>query len=323
MIGYDYWTEHVIRFTKEFGAALEIDHCELTVSDYSQNYPQEIFSVIQMPTHYLVFLNLHANLILSNQNLFKDIGNFENEKLNKENFNVRNYLLDIKTFLETNKDFWDTFPNDERRNKYAGLLRDLMTYFTIYHEIGHIRQKNYPAQTIRQEIGVTENKEETKWAEQIEEVDADIFAIKFLWRTVFYNFHQFRPNSTLTSTKELLSLSLYSTFLFFYLSDNDEELNNPLKEHPHPIVRFSIVADDLQKIVELNELCNKQDFNKIVQSVLREFDSTLTYHFKSTDNKSYYDKFYSPEVAKVRSKLQTCISLDPSLNFNRPYTLSQ
>jgi hypothetical protein len=113
----------------------------------------------------------------------------------------------------------------------------------------------------------------------------------------------------------LLSISLYSTFLFFYLSNNDEELNNPFKEHPHPIVRFSIIANVLQEIVELNELCNKQDFNQIVQSVLHEFDNTLTCHFNSTDNKYYYDKFDTSEVSKVRSILQYCISQNPALNL--------
>lgn len=321
MQDYNYWIEHVRRFTETYGPALEIDDCVLRISDYGFDSPQVGYTCIQMPIQYLEFLNLHTNLILSNQNLFKDIGNSENEKLNKENFNDKNYPVNIKMFLEINKHFWNTIPFDNQRKYYAGLLRDLITSFAIYHEIGHIRQKSYNGYNVTEEVGAFEIKEETKWAEQAEEIDADIFAINFVWRNIFYNFHQFPNNSPFKSTRELLCLSLYSSFLFFYLSNNDDKLYDPLKEHPHPIVRSRVIGNFLQKIVELNELCNKEEFNQIVHSVLHQFDSTLKYHFNSTDNKTYYTKYFSRDVFKAMSKLQEYFSQNAALNTNRPYTI--
>lgn len=314
MKDYNYWIEHVQKFIEEFGSNLGIDYCELRIDDFIQNYPQEIFSVIQMPNHYLYFLNLHSNMILCNKNLCKGIGRHENEDLDTEDFDVRNYILNIREFLERKKNFYYKVPNDERRKEYAALLRDLMTLFTIYHEIGHVRQRNHSQKL----DGQDSNEAQDNWTSQAEEIDADVFAIDYVWRTVFNNFHQFKPNSTLATTTELLSLALYSTFIFFYLSNNDEELNIEKKKHPHPIVRFSIISHVLQQIVQINELCKNEDFDRIVESVLRDFDLTLTYHFNSDDNSTYFNRFFDPENRKVRERLGIAISQNPALYVNTP-----
>jgi hypothetical protein len=321
MSGYDTWIEHVNIFKEKFGADLEIYCCELRIEDFPQNYPQEVFSVIQMPIHYLFFLNLHSNLILCNQNIFRKIGTPDNENLNHENFSVQDYIFNIKKFLETHINSCQQVPIDNRRKYHAGLLRDMMTYFSIYHEIGHIRQKNFSYNLEDNESEVDLN-DDLKWQDQAEEIDADIFGIKFLWRTVFYNFHQLQDNNTLITSRELITLSLYSTFLFFYLSNNDEALNNPLKKHPHPIVRFSIISKELQPILELNEFCDKKEFEFIIQTVLHEFDTTLDFHFHSANKNEYYKKFFDPSIAEVEKEIKNHMIRNPSLNINRPYILN-
>jgi hypothetical protein len=319
MVNYNYWSDHVKKFKEEFGVKLGIEYCELNISEYTQKYPQVIFSVIRMPIYYLNFIDFHSNMILSNSNIFKSIGNAKVEIIHKGNFDTEYLPLKFYNLRSNNTNFSDTIPVDHRRKKFAGLLRDIITFFAIYHEIGHIRQESYSP---TQEIGYTEKKCPTIFEKQAAEIDADVFAINFLWETVFNNYHKFLPNGTLNNVNELIELSLYSTFLFFYLSNNDDELNNPQKEHPHPIIRFSIISNFLETIVLSNELCGNSDFNKILQSVKQEFDYTLTYHFNVVENHKYYSRFDDSEIPEIRSRLQEYSSKNPALNFNRPYTLN-
>ena len=264
MPDYSYWEQHVEKFNEEFGRQLAIDYCSLSISnDYTQNSPRVIFGKIFMPTQYLDLLNGHCNLILCNQNpVSKYSGNYKQESLDEENFDMPDYTLPVEEFR--NKylppNIITNLPIDNRRKKIAGLLRDLITAFAIYHEIGHVRQQKFSKS---QEVGVEQSNDE-KWNDQAQEIDADIFGINWLWRIVFYNFNQFQPNESFHSNKELLELALYSTFLFFYLSNNETAINNPFGEHPHPIVRFDIISIFLKQIVTSNDLftINEDEFKK-------------------------------------------------------------
>ena len=207
---------------------------------------------------------------------------------------------------------------------FAHMLSLLLNSFVIYHELGHVRQLNYNqnSEEVNVEFEVNDGNR-LKWEEQSMEVDADIFALNFLWGDVFYNVNNFQLTQAFTDKKELLLLASYAIFLFFYISNNSNQLNNPYKDHPHPIVRFSIVANFLQELSLTNKLfVSEREFKNFIQTVLQEFDQTLTFHFGLTQNNLYYQLFSDTAVKEARLELQGYVQKYPALNLNRPYTLS-
>jgi hypothetical protein len=81
--------------------------------------------------------------------------------------------------------------------------------------------------------------------------------------------------------------------------------------------------DFIQEKCILNEkIENKEEFSKLMQTVIKDFDSTLYYHFGLSDNHFYFDRFENPDVKKATSIIIEYIQKDKSLNFNRPYDLA-
>lgn len=318
MVDYSYWEKYVGKFQEKFGSKLEID-CSLNISsNYFANIPKIGFGSILMPTQYLDLLNGHCNWILSNRNLFQSIGNYENEDVVQENFPEIDYNLSAEDFKIKYLpfSFCNKLPFDHRRRKIAAMLRDLTTYFALHHELGHARQNNYKTPS---EVSHGQNQGEM-WDKQAMEVDADIFGINWLWKIVFNNFYPFKSNGTFKTKNELLEICLYSTFLFFELSNNNKALSNPFYTHPHPAVRFKIVSAFIEDIVVKNFL-TKEAFYKTTQTVIKEFDKTRIYHFGKSEPNDYYDKFKSTEMIEVISVIEKYLKMDLSLNCNRLYSI--
>lgn len=310
---YSYWIAHIERFKKQFGTQLEID-CGLTISEDSfHNIPSIGYGHILMPSQYLDLLNVHCNLILSNKNLFHSIGNPKNENLSRNSFEPIDYSLSSEEFR--NKylpfSFYNRIPTDGRRQKIAAVLRDLITYFAIHHELGHARQKSHQI-TLEISFGKIQNE---MWDKQAKEVDADIFGINWLWRLIFKNYYPFISNETFNTKSEVLEICLYSTLLFFELSNEDSHLPAPdaFRSHPHPIIRLEIVSAFIEDIVTKNFL-TKVEFYKVKQIVFKEFYKTCSYHFGKKIR-----KFQSDEIKKIISILEKYLKADLSLNCNRPY----
>lgn len=327
MPDFNYLIAYLEKFIAKFGKSLDIEQCELRITDYTFKSPQASSYAILIPQQFFQLLKLNSNLILRNRNIFKSVGNCEIENLNHEKFLLNDFTFTIDEFLDINKlpgSIYEETPADNRRKNFAHMLSLFLNSFVVYHELGHVRQLNYSpnSQKVNIEFEVQEENQ-LKWVEQASEVDADVFALNFLWGDVFYNVNNFKPNDTFSSPKELLLLASYAIFLFFYVSNNSNQLNNPHKDHPHPIVRFSILANFLQELSLTNGLfANDREFNDFIQTVLQEFDNTLTHHFNLSENNLYYKLFSDPTVKEVKGIIQEYIQKDPSLNFNRPYTLS-
>ena len=319
MVEYSYWEKYVGKFQKTFGSKLEIDNCSLNISaEYYRNVPIISFGNILMPTQYLDLLNGHCNWILSNQNIFHGIGNYENEDVLQKNFEEIDYNLSAEDFRINyfSPRFCNKLPFDDRRRKIAAMLRDLVTYFAIYHELGHARQNSYKKSS---EISYGQNKS-VMWDKQAMEVDADMFGINWLWRLVFNNFHTFTSNETFKTKIEVLEICLYSTLLFFELSSNSKILSDPFNTHPNPTVRFKILSAFIENIVVKNFL-TKEEFYQTTETVLKEFDKTRVYHFGESDPHDYYNKSKSTEMIAVISVLENYLKADLSLNCNRPYSV--
>ena len=321
-----YIAHHIHRIINKYGINLEIEHCEVKIDEYSFNSPQALSYGIQVPKQYLDFINLNCNLIFCNQNIFKNIGDSKNEKIDKGNFAMDNHTLTIHQFINLNKslpELIDALPIDLKRRNYAVMLRHMISSFIIYHELGHVRQLNSKQRTLEiiVEYG-SKSDGNLKWEEQAMETDADVFAINWFGNDLFQNYNKFIPNAAFYTKEEILILAMYSIFLFFYLSNTSEEINNPQRIHPHPIIRFEVVINYLQEIALKNELVkDKQEFGKLIQKVLHEFDKTLTCHFDLPDNKTYFKRFDDPVIPQIKSVLKKYIQDDPTLNFNRPYSL--
>lgn len=314
---YSYWIDDIKKFKEHFSERFDIPHCQLDIRhDYLRNIPAISCGIIQMPTQYLELLNVHCNLILSNRNIFRNIGNYSAEKLNEEKYEIPDYNLfpedfKIKYLFKDNS----ITPIDKQRKKVAALLRDLISYFALYHEIGHARQLAYIP---RDETGHEENQADN-WENQAMEVDADIFAINWLWRTTLLNYHNFAPNAAVQTRQELIGLALYSTFLLFILSNNNEPLINQDKKHPHPIVRIEILSIFIQKIL-LSNILTKEEFGEVIRTLLIELKKTLTFHF-DLNHRDYFDKFYADELKEVKIIIQAHLEKNPALNRNRPYNV--
>ncbi|HEV8051929.1 MAG TPA: hypothetical protein VGP47_05495 [Parachlamydiaceae bacterium] len=301
-----------------------VENCQLRISDYSFKSPQAGSYIIQIPMQYLNLIKLNCILILRNKNIFKAFGNSEAETLNKESFLFKDYTLSLNDFLTINN-LTDTIckfqPLDNKRQNIAEFIGMLINSFILYHELGHVRQLNFISNSEVLEVEFKELRDNRKkWREQAAEVDADIFAIHFIWGDVFSNLRNFNSNAIYDSREELLILALYSVFLFFYLSNTSNNIRDRTSEHPHPIVRFSIVSNFLQELTLKNSIVDSNiAFNKIVQIALRELDSTLKYHFNISESKLYYKKFIDPSITIEKSIMQHFIARDETLNFNRPY----
>lgn len=124
------------------------------------------------PPQYLDLLNAYCNLILCNRNLFQNIGDYNKEDLNQERFEVPDYTLSVENF--TNKYLSHTnnkLPIDDRHRKVAGLLRNIITYYIVYHELGHARQNSFNG---LQEVAHEQSQKE-RWENQAIEVFPTIF----------------------------------------------------------------------------------------------------------------------------------------------------
>lgn len=326
MADFYYLVDYIIKFIAKFGKSLNIEQCELRITDYSFKSPQASSYAILIPQQFFQLLKLNSNLIFRNRNIFRAVGNCEIENLNHENFLLKDFTFTLDEFLHINKlpnSIYEETPTDEKRKNSAHMLSLFLNSFVVYHELGHVRQLNYIQNS--QEINIEfeiKKENQLKWREQAMEVDADVFALNFLWGDVFYNVKNFKVNDTFSSPKELLLLASYAIFLFFYISNNSHQLNNPYKDHPHPIVRFSILSNYLQELTMTNQLfANNHEFNNFIQTVLKEFDNTLTYHFNLSENSVYYNLFSHPSVREAKEIIQEYIKKDPSLNIHRPYSL--
>ena len=317
-VDYSYWIQHIKSFKEHFGEKLEINDCDLQIDECSSsNIPGIMFGSIIMPPQYLNLLNLNCNLILCNRNLFQNFGDYNNECLDKENYEIPDYTLsahDFNTKYLSEIHNRDRVPHDERRRKVAALLSDMIIYFALYHELGHARQVAYAP---LQESSVMDIHSD-KWSNQAIEVDADIFAINWLWRTVLLNYHNFNPNEAVNNRNELVELALYSTFLLYVLSNNNSPLLKPYDKYPHPIVRFEITTIFLKDIL-LSNIFTNEEFEKVIKKVIPELDKTLAFHFGIVNRREYYNKFKSQELNKMKLIIQEHLEKNPALNRNRPY----
>ena len=146
------------------------------------------------------------------------------------------------------------------------------------------------------------------------------FGINFLWEVVFYNFSQFKPDGIFETRNELVELTLYSIFLFFFLSNNSEALINPYSSHPHPRVRFECILIFTEKIVVSN-FFSIDELYKAVEKVFHEFNNTFAFNFGQVNRKDYYRTHESTEIIRVVKKiLQNYLDRDKSLNYHRRYS---
>lgn len=313
---YNYWNQDIENFKECFAEGFGIPHCDIEIRDnYLSNIPGISFGIIQMPSQYLKLLDLHCNLILSNQNLFQNIGDYRSEKLNQEKYEIPNYFLDTESFntkylLNIN----EVIPNDEKRGKIAALIRDLITYFALYHEIGHARQNAYVS---NDEAGYKETQVD-KWELQAMEVDADIFAINWLCRTTIRNYYKITPDASSYYTRqELITIALYSVFFLFVLSDNNNPVVDPDANYPHPVVRFEIVLIFMKDIF-LDNILTTDEFKEVREIVVPELAKTLTFHF-GLDYRDYFNKFKSEEMQEAKIMIDANLKKNPAFNYNRPY----
>jgi hypothetical protein len=312
---YNYWNQDIKKFKERFAEGFDIPHCDIEIGDdYLRNIPAISWGIIQMPSQYLKLLDLHCNLILSNRNLFQNIGDYRSEKLNQEKYEIPNYLLDPESFktkylLNIN----EVIPDDKKRQKVAALIRDLITYFALYHEIGHARQLAY----IPNDEASCKESQVDNWGNQAMEVDADIFAINWLCRTTLLNYYKITPDTSDYTRQELITIALYSVFLLFVLSDNNKPIINPNADYPHPVVRFEIVSIFMKEIL-LDNIFTIDEFGEVLKIVLPELRKTLTFHF-GLDYRDYFNKFNSEELKEAKIMIDANLTKNPALNFNRPY----
>lgn len=312
---YTYWEQNIREFKERFAEGFGIPNCDIDIQENADtNIPGICWGRIQMPSQYLKMLNIQCNLILSNQNIFQSIGNYRNEKLNQEKYEIPNYLLETQDFI--NKYLLNidkVVPNDENRRNIAALIRDLVSYFAIYHEVGHARQLAFIP---KDEISCQESQVD-KWGTQAMEVDADIFAINWLWRTTLFNYHNFTSNKSDYTRQKLIAFALYSVFLFFVLSDDNKPIINPNAHYPHPVVRFEIISIYTKEIL-LDNIFSIEEFEEVLKIALPELRKTLTFHF-GINYRDYFDKFKSQELKEAKIMIDASLKKNPALNFNRPH----
>ena len=310
---YNYWNQDIRKFKERFAEGFDISHCDIEIRDNDDsNIPGICWGRIQMPSQYLELLNIHCNLILSNRNIFQNIGDYRNEKLNQEKYEIPNYLLDPKDFktkylLNIDK----VIPNDEKRRNVAALVRDLVSYFVIYHEIGHARQLAYIQNN---EADCKENPVDN-WGNQAMEVDADIFAINWLWRTTLVNYHNFTADKSDYTRQELIAIALYSVFLLFVLSDNNKPIINPNADYPHPVVRFEIVSVFMKEVL-LDNNFTMDEFGEVLKIALPELKKTLIFHF-GLNYRDYFDKFDSKELKEAKIMIDANLKKNSAFNHHR------
>jgi hypothetical protein len=312
---FNYWKQDIRKFKECFAKGFDIPHCDVEIADNPfRNIPAIVLGIIQIPSQYLNMLDIHSNLILSNRNLFQNIGDFSCEKLNQEKYEIPNYLLSSESF-KTNYllNVIQVIPIDEKRRNVAALIRDLITYFVLYHEMGHARQIAY---TPSKEAS-SEKIQVDKLDNQAMEVDADIFAINWLLRTTLINYNNFNSATSDFTRQELITFALYSVFLLFVISDDNKPIINSNADYPHPVVRLEIISSFIKEIL-LDNNFTFAEFEEILKFVLPELRKTITFHF-GLDYRDYFDKFRVEELKEAKIMIDASLKKNPALNFNRPH----
>lgn len=312
---------HLKTFIEKYGKKLKIGECELLVEDYEFKSPRVMFNAIQIPSQYLELIDYTSNLILTNKNIFPEIGDVSKEVNEPRTFTIQEKIFRVDDFIEVNnidKSSFNYTPKDAKRQEFASMMKYFINSFILYHELGHVRQSSFnPEDQLSFDEDGNDDKKDAKLDEQSMEVDADIFAINSLCQDIFYAIDNFEKKGW--TKNDILMSAMYSFFVFFYMSNNSDNIDDPSKGHPHPVVRFAILSNFMQRIFLDNELCkNIGEFNTLIQKVLSEFDKTLTHHFGSNHNKSYYDLFFSEDLKAVKDKIKNNIPKIPCLSFNRP-----
>lgn len=322
-------SKHIFEFFEKikerYKNHIGIDDFQLAIDEYDFGSPEANRFSIRIPIEYIKLIKLNCNLILCNQNLFKEIGNCKNEIFDKKKFKIHKGIFTVLDFMQLNNLDSEKIPINDTRKEFASYLSQLIVTFIIYHELGHVRQINYPSEKEVHKHIEFESYDADVFKEQAKEVDADVFAVNFLCRNLFHimdNEQGYQFNLLFKTKGNLLHLGIYAIVLFFYLSNSDDSIYNDQEKHPHPIIRLDNCMGSFQEACILNgKIENKEQFAKLMQSVLSDFASTLSFHFGLDNNTDYYKRFRDPDVKRVKEILVKYIKEDNSLNHNRPYNL--
>lgn len=322
---YDYIIKQFERLQTQMGKKLSLQDFVLRIQEYEYKSPRANSYAIEVPLQYINMIELICNLIFSNRNTFKNVGNCDKEKFDKEAIQIDSTILTLNDFKQKNNlidSYKEYQPVDEQRKSFSKSLSQFIISFFCYHELGHVRQVNI-GPTRRDTFHEFGYDDSNNFEDQVKEVDADVFGINLFCDHLFTFANKIKNGELgnhFKSTTEILHLAIYAIFLLFYISNSNDKIYDPKKKHPHAILRLDYLGSFLQEIFLLNEIVqDKAEFSKLMISVIKDFDITLTNVFGIKNNMLYYNRFKDPDVKRTKNVLIELIKKDPYLNFNSPY----
>lgn len=305
------------RFCKSLGIA---DFEVRIRDDFRTSSPEANSLAILIPEQYILYLDKISELIFSSKEIFKGLGDASKETLEIQEFKISSKILTFDAFLKTN-DLKDCqiqlTPNSKDRLEFSRVIASIMLTFSIFHELGHVRQLNY--QPNNQKVITEDGDFESDLEEcQIAEIDADIFAADFIGFYIYWALLSDSVPLGLTK-KQFVHSVVYSIILLFYLLNNDDEIQSR-KRHPHPLVRLNIITNFVEHLWIKNDyVASIEEFGSIIRCAISDVNDTINSLFGKGED--YWSKFKNDEVRIELDKFKGLVEKYPHLNFNRPCKL--
>jgi len=233
-----------------------------------------------------------------------------------------------RTFCQNNNlsfDALDYTPNNSDRRIIGEALSQYFIFFSLLHEVGHLRQRN-PNYLLELDTLTNRTKKDYQ-LHQVLEMDADKFAVNQLANhliTAFKNrelpinqpYMPFFKNQSLVVRYSIFMLF----FMFYFFSHN----NNFAKyffdyPHPHPALRFSYSSRLLIECFYDNSFMSKDELLQCYKLSISDFGNLVQRIYPHAEWKKFFELIKDTDLDNHYHSLKaTALGIN---NLNGDYSL--
>lgn len=224
-------------------------------------------------------------------------------------------------FCIENGDFYNPLnysPTNFQRRKVAEALFLYYVFFTIMHEIGHLKQGS------RNSIFEFENREDEKANLEIQvlEMDADIFAVNALadHLITFYNGRELPINQPylifFENKKTIVRCAIFILLVMFFMFSSNKKFEKYVLEysHPHPSLRVQYSITILLDSFVNNAFLSIDEREEFGKQTIKDFRNIMIKIFPNASLKKFFGLISDKELRMHHGTLQNIAKSMKNLN---------